>query len=65
MHRPRPSRNGRRILFDKKLILPCIAFQEARTDQRCLRGVRLAWAKGIEEIVKFNLNVEELAALQE
>ena len=54
------------ILLDKQKILPCIAYLDGEYG---IRGVyagvpaRLG-AKGIEEIVKFNLNAEELAALQ-
>jgi malate dehydrogenase len=54
------------ILFDKKKILPCIAYLEGEYGINGVYAgvpVRLG-TKGIEEIVKFNLNVEELAALQ-
>jgi len=54
------------ILFDKKKILPCIAYLEGEYGINGVYAgvpVRLG-TKGIEEIVKFNLNAEELAALQ-
>ena len=54
------------ILLDKQKILPCIAYLDGEYGiQGVFAGVpvRLG-AKGIEEIVKFNLNAEELAALQ-
>jgi malate dehydrogenase len=54
------------IFFDKKKILPCIAYLEGEYGIHGVYAgvpVRLG-AQGIEEIVKFNLNAEELAALQ-
>ncbi|MCI0477061.1 MAG: malate dehydrogenase [Anaerolineales bacterium] len=54
------------ILFDKQKILPCIAYLEGEYGINGVYAgvpVRLG-TKGIEEIVKFNLNAEELAALQ-
>lgn len=54
------------IFFDKKKILPCIAYLEGEYG---INGVyagvpaRLG-AQGIEAIVTFNLNADELAALQ-
>jgi malate dehydrogenase len=53
------------IFFDKKKILPCIAYLEGEYGIHGVYAgvpVRLG-AQGIEEIVKFNLNAEELAAL--
>ena len=54
------------ILFDKQKILPCIAYLEGEYGINGVYAgvpVRLG-AKGIEAIIKFNLNAEELAALQ-
>ena len=54
------------ILLDKQKILPCIAYLDGEYGiQGVYAGVpvRLG-SKGIEAIVKFNLNAEELAALQ-
>jgi malate dehydrogenase len=54
------------ILFDKKKILPCIAYLEGEYGINGVYAgvpVRLG-SKGVEEIVKFNLNAEELTALQ-
>ena len=54
------------IWLDKQKVMPCIAYLDGEYG---IRGVfagvpaRLG-ARGIEEIVKFNLNAEELAALQ-
>jgi malate dehydrogenase len=54
------------ILFDKQKILPGIAYLEGEYGINGVYAgvpVRLG-AKGIEAIIKFNLNAEELAALQ-
>ena len=54
------------ILFDKQKILPCIAYLEGEYGINGVYAgvpVRLG-AKGIEAVIKFNLNAEELAALQ-
>ncbi len=54
------------IMFDKKKILPCIAYLDGEYGIKGVFAgvpVRLG-ARGVEEIVKFNLNAEELAALQ-
>ena len=54
------------ILFDKQKILPCIAYLEGEYGINGVYAgvpVRLG-AKGIEAIIKFSLNAEELAALQ-
>jgi malate dehydrogenase len=54
------------ILLDKQKILPCIAYLDGEYGIKGVYAgvpVRLG-AKGIEEIVKFNLTAEELAALQ-
>jgi malate dehydrogenase len=54
------------ILLDKQKILPCIAYLEGEYGINGVYAgvpVRLG-AKGIEAIIKFNLNAEELAALQ-
>ncbi|MBM3127857.1 MAG: malate dehydrogenase [Chloroflexi bacterium] len=54
------------IFFDKKKILPCIAYLEGEYGINGVYAgvpVRLG-TQGIEAIVKFNLNAEELAALQ-
>ncbi len=54
------------ILFDKKKILPCIAYLEGEYGISSVYAgvpVKLG-SKGIEEIVKLNLNADELAALQ-
>ncbi len=54
------------ILCDKKKILPCIAYLEGEYGIRGVYAgvpVKLG-AQGIAEIVKLNLNAEELAALQ-
>jgi malate dehydrogenase len=54
------------ILLDKQKILPCIAYLDGEYGIKGVYAgvpVRLG-AKGIEEIVRFNLNAEELAALQ-
>ncbi len=54
------------ILFDKKKILPCIAYLEGEYGiQGVYAGVPVRLGtQGIEEIVKFNLTADELAALQ-
>jgi len=54
------------ILFDKQKILPCIAYLEGEYGINGVYAgvpVRLG-AKGIEAVIKFSLNAEELAALQ-
>jgi malate dehydrogenase len=54
------------ILFDKKKILPCIAYLEGEYGiSGVYAGVPVKLgARGIEEIVKLNLNADELALLQ-
>jgi malate dehydrogenase len=54
------------ILFDKKKVLPCIAYLEGEYGiSGVCAGVPVKLgARGIEEIAKLNLNAEELAALQ-
>jgi malate dehydrogenase len=54
------------ILYDKKKILPCIAYLEGEYGiQDVYAGVPVKLgARGIEEIVQFRLNADELAALQ-
>ena len=54
------------ILFDKKKILPCIAYLEGEYGiSGVYAGVPVKLGtQGIEEIVKLNLNVEELTTLQ-
>ncbi len=54
------------ILYDKHKILPCIAYLEGEYD---IRGVYAGvpaklGAMGIEEVVQFKLNEDEMAALQ-
>jgi len=54
------------ILFDKKKILPCIAYLEGEYGINGVYAgvpVKLG-SKGIEDIVKLNLDANELAALQ-
>lgn len=54
------------ILFDKKKVLPCIAYLEGEYGINGVYAgvpVKLG-SKGIEEIVKLNLDAGELAALQ-
>lgn len=54
------------IVFDKKKILPCIAYLEGEYGINGVYAgvpVKLG-ARGIEEIVKLNLNADELALLQ-
>ena len=54
------------ILYDKKKVLPCIAYMEGEYGISGVYGgvpVKLG-TKGIEEIVQFKLNDTELAALQ-
>jgi len=54
------------ILYDKKMILPCIAYLEGEYGiQGVYAGVPVKLgAKGIEEIVHWKLNADEMAELQ-
>ena len=54
------------ILYDKKKILPCIAYLEGEYGiQGVYAGVPVKLgAKGIEEIVHWKLNADEMAGLQ-